>query len=39
VVEEVEEPAEEEASGTPGFTAIAGIVFVSLAILVSRKQK
>jgi PGF-pre-PGF domain-containing protein len=39
VTEEVEEPAEEEeTSDTPGFTAFAGVVFVSLAFLVSRKE-
>nr|WP_321498082.1 PGF-pre-PGF domain-containing protein [uncultured Methanolobus sp.] len=38
VTEEFEEPvAEEETSSTPGFTAIAGIVFVSLAVLLRRK--
>ena len=37
-VEEVEEPAEEEeTSGIPGFTAIAGLMFVSLAVLIRRK--
>ncbi len=40
IVEEMTEPVEEEETkDTPGFTAIAGIVFVSLALLVSRKQK
>jgi PGF-pre-PGF domain-containing protein len=40
VTEEVEEPAEEEETpDTPGFTAFAGVVFVSLAFLVSRRQK
>jgi hypothetical protein len=40
VTEEVEEPAEEdETPDTPGFTALAGIMFVSLAFLVSRRQK
>ncbi|WP_321431227.1 NosD domain-containing protein [uncultured Methanolobus sp.] len=40
ITEEVEEPVEEEeTSSTPGFTALAGIVFVSLAFLVSRRQK
>nr|WP_321496323.1 PGF-pre-PGF domain-containing protein [uncultured Methanolobus sp.] len=35
--EEVEEPVEEETANTPGFTALAGIVFVSLAVLMRRK--
>nr|WP_321498080.1 right-handed parallel beta-helix repeat-containing protein [uncultured Methanolobus sp.] len=40
VTEEAEEPvAEDETASTPGFTAIAGVVFVSLAFLVNRKQK
>ncbi|WMW23121.1 PGF-pre-PGF domain-containing protein [Methanolobus mangrovi] len=40
VAEEVDEPVEEEeTSSTPGFTALTGVVFVSLAFLVSRKQK
>jgi PGF-pre-PGF domain-containing protein len=37
--EEEAEPVEEETQNTPGFTALAGIVFVSLALLVSRKDK
>nr|WP_321498079.1 NosD domain-containing protein [uncultured Methanolobus sp.] len=38
ITEEVEEPVEEdETSSTPGFTAIAGVVFVSLAVLLRRK--
>ena len=37
-VEEVE-PAEEEIPDTPGFTALAGIMVVSVAYLVSRKYK
>ncbi|WP_321431228.1 PKD domain-containing protein [uncultured Methanolobus sp.] len=38
VTEKVEEPVEEEETpDTPGFTALAGIVFVSLAVLVRRK--
>ena len=37
VTEEVAEPAEEdETPDTPGFTALAGIVFVSLAVLIRR---
>ena len=37
-VEEAE-PAEEETPDTPGFTALAGIMVVSVAYLVSRKYK
>ncbi|MBP1909980.1 PGF-pre-PGF domain-containing protein [Methanolobus bombayensis] len=38
LVEEKTEPVEEEeTSSTPGFTALAGIVFVSLAVLLRRK--
>ncbi|MBP1910718.1 NosD domain-containing protein [Methanolobus bombayensis] len=38
IVEEEAEPVEEEeTSSTPGFTALAGIVFVSFAFLVKRK--
>ncbi|MBP1909981.1 NosD domain-containing protein [Methanolobus bombayensis] len=40
IVEEEGEPVdEEETPDTPGFTALAGIVVVSLAFFVSRKQK
>ena len=38
VTEEVEEPVEEdETPDTPGFTVLAGIVFVSLAVVLRRK--
>jgi PGF-pre-PGF domain-containing protein len=37
VEELAEEPVEEETPDTPGFTALAGIVFVSLAFLMRRK--
>ncbi|MDI3485923.1 MAG: hypothetical protein PWQ51_2309 [Methanolobus sp.] len=37
VAEDVEEPVGDETPDTPGFTAIAGIVFVSLAVLLRRK--
>jgi PGF-pre-PGF domain-containing protein len=37
VTEEVEEPVENETPDTQGFTILAGVVFVSLAVLTSRK--
>jgi hypothetical protein len=40
VTEEIAEPIKEEGStGIPGFTALAGIVFASLAFIVSRKER
>lgn len=37
IAEEVEEPVEEKTAYTPGFTAPAGVVFVSLVVLLRRK--
>ncbi|WP_321431013.1 PGF-pre-PGF domain-containing protein [uncultured Methanolobus sp.] len=40
IVEEESEPVEEEeTSGIPGFTAIAGVVFVLLSVILRRRQK